>query len=95
MKISREQVLHVAHLARLDLKEEAVDRFAEQLGDILNYVEVLNQADTQGVDPTSHVLDLTNALRADDPGDHLERQTALANAPDRNGESFLVPKVVG
>jgi aspartyl-tRNA(Asn)/glutamyl-tRNA(Gln) amidotransferase subunit C len=95
MKIDRDQVLHVARLARLDLEDDAVERFANQLADILNYVEVLNQADTEGVEPTSHVLDLTNALRPDEPENSLDRDRALANAPDRSEDCFLVPKVVG
>ena len=95
MKITRDQILHVARLARLELTDEAVEKFAGQLAAILEYVEILNQADTQGVEATSHVLDLTNALRADEPGRQLDRESALANAPDRDEESFLVPKVVG
>lgn len=95
MKINRDQVLHVARLARLDLEEDAVDQFADQLANILDYVEILNQAETEGVQPTSHVLNLTNALRPDEPGQQLDREGALANAPDKSTDSFLVPKVVG
>ncbi|MGB5986820.1 MAG: Asp-tRNA(Asn)/Glu-tRNA(Gln) amidotransferase subunit GatC [Desulfobacterales bacterium] len=95
MRITRDQVLHVARLARLELADEAVEKFSEQLAEILDYVEILNQADTQGVAATSHVLELTNAFREDEPGPQLEREAALANAPQKNSESFLVPKVVG
>ena len=95
MKISEAEVLHVARLSRLDLSAEAVETFAHQLGDILDHVASLNEVDTQGVAATSHVLDLTNALRPDDPGDHLAIEETLANAPEKSEDSFIVPKVVG
>ena len=95
MKITRDEVLHVARLARLELGDDAVEQFAGQLADILDYVEILGQADTRDVEPTSHVLDLTNALRPDVLGEQLDRRRALANAPDKTSDSFLVPKVVG
>lgn len=94
MKISQEEVTHVAQLARLELDEDALEQFSRQLGTILEYVEKLNQVDTQGVAPTSHAISLTNAFRDDDGYDHLSTDEALANAPDKDEDGFLVPKVI-
>jgi aspartyl-tRNA(Asn)/glutamyl-tRNA(Gln) amidotransferase subunit C len=94
MKISKAEVLKVAHLARLDLSEAAIDTFAGQIGDILEYVETLNQVDTEGVAATSHAISLTNAFRDDVPGTHLERDAALENAPEPEDGCFRVPRVI-
>jgi aspartyl-tRNA(Asn)/glutamyl-tRNA(Gln) amidotransferase subunit C len=95
MKITKQEVLHVAHLARLEIDESAVERFAGQIGDILAYVDQLRQVDTAGVRPTSHALALTNAFRDDVEARHLPREKSLANAPRQEDGNFLVPKVVG
>ena len=95
MKISREEILHVANLARLELDEKAVETFVDQIGTILEYVDKLNRVDTKGVRPTSHAIALTNAFRDDEPRPHLENEDALGNAPDKEDGSFVVPKVVG
>ena len=95
MKITKEEILHVAHLARLELDEAAIDRFADQIGTVLAHVDQLQRVDTQGVPPTSHAISLTNAFRADEPHAHLDRDAALANAPEQEDGSFVVPKVVG
>ncbi len=97
MKITKEEVLYVANLARLEMKPENIDLFADQIGQILEYVETLNKVDTEGVRPTSHAISLTNAFRKDEETGHLERDAALKNAPDKDEDegSFLVPKVVG
>lgn len=95
MRITPEQVRHVALLARLDLDETAIDELVGQIGDILAYMDQLNELDTTGVEPMSHALNLTNALRGDDPAPHLDRETALANAPASGDGGFIVPKVVG
>ena len=95
MKITREEVLYVADLARLDLDEAAIEAFAEQIANILEYVDMLNQVDTEGIKPTSHAISLTNAFREDEEKGHLEREQVLANAPDKEDGSFIVPKVVG
>ena len=94
MKITKEEVLYVADLARLELDSASIDAFAEQIANILEYVDMLNQADTAGVNPTSHAISLTNAFRADEEKDHLERDLALANAPEQEDGSFIVPKIV-
>jgi len=95
MKITKDEVLYVADLARLDLDSEMIDKFADQIGTILDYVDKLNEVDTEGVRPTSHAISLTNAFREDEQIDHLEREQALANAPEKEEGSFIVPKVVG
>lgn len=94
MKISKKEVLHVAHLARLDVDEADVERFAEQIGTILDYVDTLKQVDTTGVAATSHAITLTNAFREDEAQDHLAPEAALANAPQKDEGTFLVPKVI-
>ena len=95
MKISRDDVLYVADLARLELDEASIDAFAEQIANILDYVDMLNRVDTDGVSPTSHAISLTNAFRDDEQKEHLERDLALANAPENEDGNFIVPKVVG
>lgn len=95
MKISKEEILHVAKLARLDLDDAAVTRFVDQISTILDYVDKLNRVDTRGVRPTSHAIALTNAFREDEPRPHLENDAALANAPAKEDGCFVVPKVVG
>jgi len=94
MKITKDEVLYVANLARLDLDEAAVEKFAGQIGHILEYIELLNQVDTKDVKPTSHAIALTNAFRDDEEQEHLDRDRALANAPREEDGSFIVPKVI-
>lgn len=94
MKLTKEVVEHVAWLARLDLTEEEKELFQAQLGAILEYMEVLNSLDTEGVPPTYHILPLKNVLRPDEPGPRLEREEALACAPDRAGPFFRVPRII-
>ena len=91
MAISREEVLHVARLARLELAEGELDRFAEQLNAILDAVGKVAELDLAGVEPTSHPLDLVNVWAEDEPRPPLSVDEALANAPDREGDSFRVP----
>ena len=74
MKITKEEVEHVAHLARLELDDTAIERFADQIGNILAYVDKLKQVDTEGIVPTSHAITLTNAFREDEVNDHLDRE---------------------
>ena len=89
--ISREDVLHVARLARLDLSEEEVDRFGEQLNAILEAVGKVSQLDLADVEPTAHPLDLVNVWAEDEPEPCLPVEEALANAPARDGNFFRVP----
>jgi aspartyl-tRNA(Asn)/glutamyl-tRNA(Gln) amidotransferase subunit C len=89
--IDREQVLHVARLARLRLTDEEVGRMGEELSTILDHIEKLNELDLDGVEPTSHVVELENVLREDVPRPSLDRDKALAQAPDTAGGGFRVP----
>ena len=95
MTITKEEVLYVAHLARLDLDEESIEKFAGQIDEILGYIEKLNQVETKGIKATSHAISLTNAFRDDEEKEHIDRELALANAPEKEDGSFVVPKVVG
>jgi len=92
--IDEKLVRQVARLARLELSDEEVRRFKEQLGDILGTMEELAQADTSGVPATSHVLGLTDVLREDAARPFAHREDLLAGAPRREGRYFRVPKVI-
>lgn len=94
MKISRDQVAHVATLARLEFAEEELERFATQLSSILEYVEQLGELDLEGVEPMAHVLDVVAVPRDDRVRHSLPRNTALSNAPDADLGCFRVPKVI-
>jgi aspartyl-tRNA(Asn)/glutamyl-tRNA(Gln) amidotransferase subunit C len=91
MAISRDEVLHVARLARLELSEDELERFAGQLSAILEAVGKVSELDLAGVEPTAHPLDLVNVWAEDEPQPCLSVDEALANAPDREGDSFRVP----
>ena len=94
MKITKDEVMHVAKLARLDMDEASVDKFASQIGTILEYVATLNRVPTTGVMPTSHAISLTNAFREDEEKENLDRGKALANAPQQEDGNFVVPKII-
>jgi aspartyl-tRNA(Asn)/glutamyl-tRNA(Gln) amidotransferase subunit C len=89
--IEREQVLHVAKLARLGLSEEEVERMAGELSGILEHVDRIAELDLDEVEPTSHVVELENVLRADVPHESLPPEVALASAPDPAEGAFRVP----
>jgi aspartyl-tRNA(Asn)/glutamyl-tRNA(Gln) amidotransferase subunit C len=89
--IERDQVHHVARLARLRLTEDEVERMAGELSQILEHVETMNELDLDGVEPTSHVVELQNVLRDDEPRGSLPREVALEQAPDRTDAGFRVP----
>ena len=93
MAISKEEVLHVARLARLALTDEEVERLTEELGAILEAVGVVAELDLGDVPPTSHPLDLVNVWDEDEPRASLSLEDAFANAPDRDGDHFRVPPV--
>ena len=94
MKITKEQVDYVAHLARLNFAEAEKEKFTFQLNNILDYMDMLNRVDTAGVEPMSHAIAQTNAFREDAVRPSLRNDDALANAPDAKGEFFRVPKVI-
>ncbi len=91
MAITRDEVLHVARLARLELSDEEVERFQEQLSAILDAVGKVAELDLSDVEPTAHPLDLSNVWADDEPRPCLPADEALANAPDRDGDLFRVP----
>ena len=93
-RISREDVLHVARLARLALSDEEVERMRRELDGILGYIDKLSALNTEGVEPTSHAVPLTNVMRDDEPEPSYPRDEMLANAPDRAGELFRVPRII-
>ena len=90
-KISRAQLLHVAHLARLELREDELDRLEGQLNDILAAVSKVSELDLSDVPPTSHPLEVVNVWQDDEPRPCLPVEDALANAPEREGNYFRVP----
>jgi len=92
--ISRDEVQHVARLARLALTDEELERMREQLDAILAYIDKLRELDVEGVEPTSHAVPLVNVMRDDDLTPSLSQEAALANAPDRAGELFRVPRII-
>ncbi len=89
--IDREQVLHVAKLARLELSGDEVETMAAELSGILEHVDRISELDLADVEPTSHVVSLENVLRADEPRASLDRDRALASAPDPADGAFRVP----
>jgi aspartyl-tRNA(Asn)/glutamyl-tRNA(Gln) amidotransferase subunit C len=89
--LDRDQVLHVARLARLELGEQEVARMAEELSKVLDHIEKIRELDLEGVPPTSHVIDVVNALRADEPESSLPREVILAAAPEPLHDGFGVP----
>ncbi len=94
MKVDKKEVEHVAVLARIELTEEEKESTSEQLSEILEFFDRLKKVDTEGVPPTSHVLDLVNALRPDACTPSLEVEETLQNAPDRSERFFRVPKIL-
>ncbi len=94
MALERKDVEHVAKLARLDLSEEELALYTRQLGDILGYVEQLNDANVEGVKPLAHGAHGENVFREDRARPSLEREKALGGAPDTDGWHFRVPKVI-
>jgi len=91
MSIDREQVLHVARLARLQLSEEEVAKMATELSNILEHIERISELDLAGVPPTTHVVEVANALREDVPTPSLDREVVLEQAPATQDGGFLVP----
>lgn len=92
--IDEDQVRRVAHLSRLELTDDEVRLFTEQLRNIMGYVDQLSAVDTQDVEPLGHPLSLRNVTRADEPTEPLTTEAALQNAPEREGDFFRVPAVL-
>lgn len=93
-RISKQDVEKVAKLARLQLSEAEIAQFTDQLGAILEYVEKMNELDTDNVEPLAHCLPVSNVFRADKVTESLGTEKTLANAPDHDGEFFKVPKIL-
>ncbi|MFA9457715.1 Asp-tRNA(Asn)/Glu-tRNA(Gln) amidotransferase subunit GatC [Halalkalibacter sp. AB-rgal2] len=93
-RISEEQVKHVANLARLAITEEEAKMFTEQLDAIITFAEQLNELDTTGVEPTTHVLNMKNVLREDKAGEGLPVEDVLKNAPDHEDGQIKVPSII-
>ncbi|HWL08291.1 MAG TPA: Asp-tRNA(Asn)/Glu-tRNA(Gln) amidotransferase subunit GatC [Planctomicrobium sp.] len=94
MQLSLSDVQKVAKLSRLKLSDEEQARYVDQIGQILNYVELLNEVDTDGIEPMAHAAELTNVFRDDVRKESLERSDALSNAPKSDGKYFLVPQIL-
>lgn len=94
VKISRAEVEHVAKLARLELVEDEILAYTEQLNSILEYAAMLEKLDTEDITPTAHAVPIYNVLREDEVKPSLEREKALANAPETEDGFFKVPKIV-
>ncbi|HUT89281.1 MAG TPA: Asp-tRNA(Asn)/Glu-tRNA(Gln) amidotransferase subunit GatC [Thermoguttaceae bacterium] len=95
MAISRKEVEKVSLLGRLLLSEEELDKMTTQLGQILGYMDLLGEVDTDGVEPMAHALDVSDVFRDDRVRPSLDRDQALANAPNRDEECYRVPAVLG
>ncbi|MCC6698668.1 MAG: Asp-tRNA(Asn)/Glu-tRNA(Gln) amidotransferase subunit GatC [Candidatus Hydrogenedentes bacterium] len=93
-KITKADVEYVAGLAQLTLDEATKERLVGEMGDILGYMDKLNELDTTGIEPTMHVLEMTNVFREDEVTPSLPRDAALMNAPKTDGEYFLVPRIL-
>lgn len=93
-RISTDQVKHVANLARLAITEEETEKFTNQLDAIISFAEQLNEINTDGVEPTSHVLDMKNVMREDIPQEGLPQSEVLKNAPEHQDGQVKVPSIM-
>ncbi|MBM9603935.1 Asp-tRNA(Asn)/Glu-tRNA(Gln) amidotransferase subunit GatC [Desulfopila inferna] len=94
MKITRSEVEHVAHLARLNLSEDELEKMTIQLDTILNYAAKLEELDATGIEPTTHSFSISNAFRDDVVRESLPREESLRNCAVRNDEAFIVPRII-
>jgi len=94
MKLSREEVIHIAALARMGISDAEIEKAREQLSNILENFEALKEIDTTGVPPTAQSIHLQNVLREDSPRPSLPMEDVLANAPDREGDLFKLRPVL-
>ena len=92
-RISKDDVRHVAKLAELEFNEKDVEKITTQLDRILDHVAKISKVDTEGVPPTSHVLDIKNVFREDEAKQSVTQEAALKNAPDEENQGFKVPKI--
>jgi len=94
MAIDKKVVEHVAHLARIELKPAELDTLSGQLKDILDFIDKLNKVDVSNIKPTSHILPINNVLRDDVQKPSLPIEKTLSNAPEKEGNFFVVPKII-
>lgn len=94
MAIGRKEVEHVASLARLALNEEEKRDYEEELKDVITFMDKLEELDTEGIEPTIHVLDMQNVFRKDEIQESLPIEDVLKNAPDSEGDYFVVPSIL-
>jgi len=94
MSVTKKDVEYIAHLARLSFSEDELENYTHELNKILNYVEKLNELDTQNIEPLSHPIENKNVFRLDEIKPSIDREDALKNAPEKTDEFFVVPKVI-
>ncbi len=94
MKLSKNEVLYVANLARLYVDDSEIDKFSQQLSDILVYIEKLNSINTENIEPMAHAVEVCNAFREDIVVNPSGKEASLSNAPDRDDDYFKVPKII-
>lgn len=94
MKLTQEELAKLAHLTRLEWNDDKAEAMGASLNNILAYMEELNQVNTDDVEPTVHAVELYNVWREDEPQPSLDRESALMNAPERDGVYFKVPKLI-
>ena len=94
MAIDKTTLEYVAHLARIELQPKELEKLSKQLQDILDFIDKLKKIDTKDISPTSHILPLKNVLRQDEPRPSLPSENTLMNAPVREDNFFVVPKVI-
>lgn len=94
MQVDKKLVSHLAHLSRLNVAPEKMDKLVADMQDLVGFVEKLNELNTDGTQPLMHMGDSVNVLRSDEVKGSMSRTEALKNAPDQNGEFFKVPKVI-
>jgi aspartyl-tRNA(Asn)/glutamyl-tRNA(Gln) amidotransferase subunit C len=94
MSLTKQEVEHIARLARLELSDGEKEEYTGQLNEILSFVEKLNQLDTTGIEPTAHAIQVQNVFRKDEIKPSMDPEAALSNAPDRTDNYFKVPKIL-
>lgn len=94
MSVSKEEVKHIANLSRLSLTDEQLEKYTEDLSNIVNFANELSKVDITGVKPTAHILDIKNVFRKDEVSSSYDREEILKNAPSKAGGCISVPKVV-
>ena len=94
MIVSKDEILHIADLSDLNIKENEVDEYAKNLQDILNFVEVLNKVDTENIEESVRTVDNVNVFRKDEVKEFEDKESLLQNAPDKEDGMFKIPKVI-